>query len=44
MTDQDKTVAAPAKKRHISVDTWAVALALALAAIVRLGILPAVKW
>ncbi len=44
MTDQEKNIVAPAKKLQISVDTWAVALALALAAIVRLGILPAVKW
>jgi hypothetical protein len=44
MTNRDHTPVVAPKKASLSLDTWAVAMALALAAIVRLGILPAVKW
>jgi hypothetical protein len=44
MTDHNQPTAASASRPRISLDTWAVALALALAAIVRLGLLPPVKW
>ncbi len=35
---------APAPRRGLSLDVYAVALALILALLVRLNILPAIKW
>jgi hypothetical protein len=44
MTDKNQPTTEAPRRARVSVDTWAVLLALTLAAIVRLGILPAVKW
>jgi hypothetical protein len=44
MTNAKQTTTLVSKKRWLSLDTWAVVLALAVAGFVRLGILPAVKW
>lgn len=44
MTDPNQPTAVSSSRPRISLDTWAVALALLLAAIVRLGLLPPVKW
>ena len=42
MTQKAKTVAR--RGSAISLDTWAVAIALALAVLIRLGFIPRVPW
>lgn len=36
--------ATPAKKSFLSLDTWAVLLSLALALIIKLGVLKTITW
>jgi hypothetical protein len=43
MSDRD-TWANPSPSQRIPLDVWAVLLALALAALVRLGWFPAISW
>ncbi len=38
------SVTRPSSRQQISIDTWAVVLALLLALLVRVGILKAVPW
>jgi|GEM_PF-614025 hypothetical protein len=40
----NRTAATEQKRRGLSLDGWAVAVALALAALVRLGVLKHVAW
>ena len=35
---------APAKKRLLSLDTWAVLLSLALALVIKLGLVKTITW
>jgi hypothetical protein len=39
-----KSQAATRSARKLSLDTWAVILALALAALIRFGVIPRVPW
>jgi hypothetical protein len=44
MPNEHQTVAATKPNPRISLDTWAVLLALTAAALIRLGLIPHVPW
>ena len=44
MSQAEQAVATPAKSRRFSIDTWAVLLAFALAALVRAGVFKHIPW